>query len=487
MKYKKLIFGVLLGMVLFLVSLAFHMFRDREKTPEPALTLLPDEEMMANLSYRGINLFQGSSCSCEKMKGLAVYQLEDYVKKDEIEMMKERRSKEMKHFKKRFNTINNNVLIAAPNSPLSYPIHGIQVIPLHTILIEGLSVSGQRRDDYKVTLQASLGIFNTMADAPEEQVQGRGTNTLMISSTYLSLLNHILRHIIYTSTVYNINTMDVVKFQMREHEASFPVMIRQPQIPVLFDAGSDQNISSLVTITTKTFLRYDKLRNLIKSIQQFYPDIKIIVADDNEDTEKIQEKNVEQYFMPFAKGWFAGRNLAVSQVTTKYFLWVDDDFLFIEQTKLENFVRVLEETDLDVVGGLVDGGDFTFKLFYQEGDEDGGCVHKRSGGYHKLEGFPNCLVAGVVVNFFMAHTRRALAAGFDPKIQRAGHSQFFTDGVGSLNVGACNDVMIRHQRKTAPKTDKERSYSQYRHDSEQRSNAMRLLYFKNNLKCFTDN
>ena len=50
------------------------------------------------------------------------------------------------------------------------------------------------------------------------------------------------------------------------------------------------------------------------------------------------------------QGWFAGRTLAVSQVTTKYFLWVDDDFLFTDKTKIEDLVEVMEATpELDVV------------------------------------------------------------------------------------------------------------------------------------------
>lgn len=49
------------------------------------------------------------------------------------------------------------------------------------------------------------------------------------------------------------------------------------------------------------------------------------------------------------QGWFAGRNLAISQVTTKYVLWVDDDFLFSDKTKIEVLVDVLEKTELDVV------------------------------------------------------------------------------------------------------------------------------------------
>lgn len=39
----------------------------------------------------------------------------------------------------------------------------------------------------------------------------------------------------------------------------------------------------------------------------------------------------------------------MSQVTTKYVLWVDDDFIFTANTKLEKLVDVLESTTLDLV------------------------------------------------------------------------------------------------------------------------------------------
>lgn len=54
-------------------------------------------------------------------------------------------------------------------------------------------------------------------------------------------------------------------------------------------------------------------------------------------------------FFGSAQGWFAGRNLAVSQVITKYVLWVDDDFIFTSNTKLERMVDILEKTTLDLV------------------------------------------------------------------------------------------------------------------------------------------
>lgn len=72
------------------------------------------------------------------------------------------------------------------------------------------------------------------------------------------------------------------------------------------------------------------------------------------------------------------------------------------------------------VGGSVGGNDYKFKMFYQEG-EDSSCLHVRSGFYHHLEGFPNCVVTSGVVNFFLAHTEESRQVGFDPKLQRVAH------------------------------------------------------------------
>lgn len=62
------------------------------------------------------------------------------------------------------------------------------------------------------------------------------------------------------------------------------------------------------------------------------------------------------------QGWFAGRNLAVSQVTTKYLLWVDDDFIFTADTKLEKLVDVLERTTLDLVSLSSVGSRFKYSF-----------------------------------------------------------------------------------------------------------------------------
>ncbi|KAA8584775.1 hypothetical protein FQN60_003469, partial [Etheostoma spectabile] len=186
-------------------------------------------------------------------------------------------------------------------------------------------------------------------------------------------------------------------------------------------------------------------------------------------------------FLP--QGWFAGRNLAVSQVTTKYFLWVDDDFLFTENTKIEKLVEVMEAVpELDVLGGTVQGNQFYFSLLYEEGEElEGGCLHRKSQDkFQSLPGYPKCFLASGVVNFFLARTDAVQRVGFDPQLQRVAHSEFFMDGLGSLLVATCDHVSIDHQPKTGH-TDNAR-YGSFRNPG--RSDVdfkLQLHFFKNHL------
>uniref|UniRef100_A0A4W3K770 Glycosyltransferase 2-like domain-containing protein n=1 Tax=Callorhinchus milii TaxID=7868 RepID=A0A4W3K770_CALMI len=366
------------------------------------------------------------------------------------------------------------IIIAEANSPLSYPSQGVEVKPLYSIVIPGYKLStfpGQ------VTLKASKGVFNTIVDVPEDSVHGSGEKEMTITSPSLDIVNAILKHVTYTSTVYHINSADLGRnthiLFISFHTASFML-------------GTPNSINSLVTIITKTFYRYHKLQNLINSIRAFYPEIQIIIADDNKYTEKIEGQNIEQYFMPFAKGWFAGRNLAASQVTTKYLLWVDDDFFFTKKTKIEKLVDVLENTTLDLVGASVNGRRFLHKLWYEQGDDDGDCLFLQPGTYQALDGFPNCEITSCVVNFFMARTEKVWSVGFDPRLSRIAHPEFFIDGLGQLSVGSCSDVVIGHQSKGEPSNQTlaglEKTYKTFRRKS-QTIFKKSLYYFKNHLKC----
>ncbi|XP_060128139.1 beta-1,4 N-acetylgalactosaminyltransferase 1 isoform X3 [Zootoca vivipara] len=296
-----------------------------------------------------------------------------------------------------------------------------------------------------------------------------------------------------------------IQFSTNEHHASFIIRIRHAPTPKLYNPGPSNggasgkyDISALVTIATKTFLRYDKLRTLISSIRKFYPTVTIIIADDSETPEHVQGPHIEQYFMPFGKGWFAGRNLAISQVTTKYVLWVDDDFIFTHRTKVEKLVDVLEKTTLDLVGGAVREitsytTTYRQQISVQAGSEDGDCLHIRQGYHHVIEGFPDCVVTDGVINFFLARTEKVLQVGFDPRLSRVAHLEFFIDGLGILHVGSCSNVVVDHASKIRLpwlKTDSEKQYAKFRYPNSSDNSLttkQSFFYFKNRFKCMTGN
>uniref|UniRef100_A0A3P9LT65 Beta-1,4 N-acetylgalactosaminyltransferase n=1 Tax=Oryzias latipes TaxID=8090 RepID=A0A3P9LT65_ORYLA len=409
--------------------------------------------------------------------------------------MKTRRAKEYESFQRRFKNPADVLLIAEANSPLQYPTQGLEVRPLKTTIIPG------KLSKYSFCLTATLGTINVAAEVDAVKIKGDGEMHMSLSSSLLPNLNRQLQFVTYTNTLFHPSTVDTVQFKTEGHEAAFSIKIRHGVTPKLYNTGSigEYNVSALVTIATKTFLRYEKLQNLIDSIRRYYPTVTIIIADDSENPQTISGPYIEHYIMPFGKGWFAGRNLAVSQVTTKYVLWVDDDFIFTANTKLEKLVDVLERTTLDLVGGAVQeatGYTATYRqtISIEPGEEDGDCLHLRRGFYHVVQGFPNCVVTDGVINFFLARTEKVQQVGFDPRLARVAHLEFFIDGLGSLHVGSCDDVIVNHATKIklpwASQSESEKTYAKFRYppassDATRTKNG--LLFFKNRFQCLTHN
>lgn len=57
----------------------------------------------------------------------------------------------------------------------------------------------------------------------------------------------------------------------------------------------------------------------------------------------------------------------------------------------------------------------------EDGGNEGDCLHIRLGYHHAIKGFPNCVVADAVINFFMARTVKVQQVGFDPRLARQAH------------------------------------------------------------------
>ncbi|XP_027248051.2 beta-1,4 N-acetylgalactosaminyltransferase 1 isoform X2 [Cricetulus griseus] len=476
--------------------------------PEPRYAHIP-----VKIKEQVVGLLTQNNCSCESRGGSFAFPFQRQVRAvdltkafdtEELKAVLVTREQEYQAFLARSQSLADQLLIAPANSPLQYPLQGVEVQPLRSILVPGLSLQeASAQEVYQVNLSASLGTWDVAGEVTGVTLTGEGQPDLTLASPGLDRLNRQLQLITYSSRSYQGNTADTVRFSTKGHEATFIIRIRHPPHPRLYPPssltqGAQYNISALVTIATKTFLRYDRLRSLIASIRRFYPTITIVIADDSDKPERISDPLVEHYLMPFGKGWFAGRNLAVSQVTTKYVLWVDDDFVFTARTRLEKLVDVLERTALDLVGGSVreiSGFSTTYRqlLSVEPGAPGlGDCLRQKRGFHHELVGFPNCVVTDGVVNFFLARTDKVREVGFDPRLNRVAHLEFFLDGLGSLRVGSCSDVVVDHASKVKlPWTSKDagaETYARYRYPGSLDQSQVakhRLLFFKHRLQCMT--
>lgn len=110
-----------------------------------------------------------------------------------------------------------------------------------------------------------------------------------------------------------------------------------------------------VTFIIKTFERFYCVKRLVRSILKYYPNAKILIADDSEISckEYFERRypNVKVYNLPKDSGLSYGRNYLVDRVDTNFFVLLDDDFVFDKKTDVEKGLILIKENNLDILGG----------------------------------------------------------------------------------------------------------------------------------------
>ncbi|MBD0381568.1 glycosyltransferase family 2 protein [Paenibacillus sedimenti] len=194
-----------------------------------------------------------------------------------------------------------------------------------------------------------------------------------------------------------------------------------------------------VTAIIKTFERPHCVDLLIRSIRKYYPTLPIIVADDSE--QPTIRNDVEFHALPMDSGVSMGRNYLVKQVKTPYVLLLDDDFYFIRETKIEELLRVLENTNIDIVAGRcleergVRSSQGTFSL-------EKGVLYINTKSYEKEF---KVKLYDIVTNFFLARTKSLLQCTWDERFKTGGeHLDFFLNHKGKLKVAMHPKIFIYH-------------------------------------------
>lgn len=208
------------------------------------------------------------------------------------------------------------------------------------------------------------------------------------------------------------------------------------------DPTRQELVNTHLTAIIKTFERPEAVRRLVASIKVKYPDLHIIVADDSQYAQEID--GVETILLPYNQGATVGRNAALSRVKTKYFLLLDDDFVFYRLTDLENPLSILDANQqIDIIGGeVVDLPFFTVSDYSQAAlfpTDKKATLPKGS----SIAGLP---VFDMVANFFLARTDRVKVVGWDPNLKNLAHADFFTRAKGVLTTVFDHELKVLHAK-----------------------------------------
>lgn len=113
-------------------------------------------------------------------------------------------------------------------------------------------------------------------------------------------------------------------------------------------------IASEVTIGISAFCRPDCVERLVASIRRYYPTVQIVIGDNGDKAATVDDEHLTYLTLPFDCGLSATRNAIADHVQTPYLLLCDDDFVFTSETRILDFLSVLDaEPGVGVVGGMI--------------------------------------------------------------------------------------------------------------------------------------
>ena len=216
-----------------------------------------------------------------------------------------------------------------------------------------------------------------------------------------------------------------------------------------------------VTFIFKSFNRQRQAKRLYYNIKDYYPNAKVIIADDSEKPLELPDV----IHLPFNSGISKGLQAALNAVKTPYVFRLDDDMLLTPKTNIHEKLKFLEEhSEVDLVAVMAD--------------------HKRPREYalkfsrirmrKKLIIPAGTMIEGTEVvyktpNCFIARTEKLKHVGYDVNIRISEHHEFFSRAAGRMVCVLDPDSYIMHCHNMFERKE----YDNYRNDIEKANRYMR--------------
>lgn len=202
---------------------------------------------------------------------------------------------------------------------------------------------------------------------------------------------------------------------------------------------TSNDYSEDVTVIMKTMNRYRQNNKLIDSIRTYHRVPIIVVDDGHEDVSDKYDNSVTYIKIPFDSGLSRGRNVAVSNVRTKYTLVLDDDFLFTKSVDFPYLKNILEE-GVDIVGGTLDDRpSYTAEMEYIDG-----ILNICAGVTTKYN--DKCYQTRRILNLFLTRTRFLHEHPWEERRKLQEHTWWFGNlSRTNTKIVYCDNFKLKHQ------------------------------------------
>lgn len=198
----------------------------------------------------------------------------------------------------------------------------------------------------------------------------------------------------------------------------FKWMLQGKKLP---DEAQQKLVRENVTFIFKSFQRQPMAKRLYRNIQNYYPGVRVVIADDSEKPLELSGPTLEVVQLPFNSGLSRGLNQALERVQTPYTIRMDDDELLTPYSGFhDHLVFLMEHPDVDLVGVM------PMNLNTFEGSLQGAQAYYRQNmaGAPKRLRIPhgtqidqNYVVLGKVPNIFLVRTEVYKQVGYDDNIR----------------------------------------------------------------------
>ena len=229
-------------------------------------------------------------------------------------------------------------------------------------------------------------------------------------------------------------------------------------------------VGEQVTFIYKSFERQRMARRLYRNIRSYYPDARIVIADDSRQPLNLEGNRLTVVQLPFNSGLSYGLKRALERVETPYVFRMDDDERLTLLTRVDRMVNFLERhPEVDLISALPRSVSSRFRQM-----EIAGYYFRNSMHYamkeliipHGTEIEKDCFVVGKAPNIYLVRTEKLREVGYDENIRMLDHNDFFYRAAGNIvsvldinsSVFHSHDPFMREYAKYRGDLEGDRAY-----------------------------